>query len=95
MNSEILLLDWQYTFDEPRKGPIILSEVKRDYALIVKMNKFCLKKTGKNDALFEELFLSDLKFRDMKVIKDFNIKDISYINALRKYHKKISSSKRI
>lgn len=95
MSCDILLFDWPYTFSNPRKGPIILSDVKRDYALIVKMNKFCLKMTGKNDALFEEIFLSDLQYKEMKIIKDFHIKDISYIKALRKYHKKITSSNRI
>jgi len=88
MNNEIFLFDWPYSFNDPRKGPIVLSEVKRDYEFIVKMDKFCLRMTKKSHALFEELFLSDLHYKEMKVVKDFHIKDILYINALRKYHKK-------
>lgn len=89
-NDDVILLKWPYLLESNKKGKK-KTQIKRDYKIIIEMNKRC----ENGHPLYQELFVKYdgkyLKNHKLKIAKDFFIKDQEYIKKIREHHKKTIS----
>lgn len=76
MDDKVHLLSW-----DPKESH------EKIYKKIVKYNKLCNGKHPLYLELFKKVDGKYLQYKDLKTVKDFNIKSMDIVKCLRKIHK--------